>query len=291
MCPEELLIVRIFVTLKPVNVAYNTAGQNHRRLGTEKPVQLRAIEDEIWSELFKLSDGLRTPLQVLNLYQSRVADWLEGGMMVPEVRFFYQRGTLRCTTFYSASNTPSSKRTRSPITLLCPHSPPMSLFLLALRSRLPPNIGLSPSHPLHLPSPRHRHRHPQQNPLFLSSWTTVTQCHPTRLLRVPTALLTSSQVRCIVCQAPSLAPPHLPPNTKAGSTPLMIPALRSLHLDLPPRLHLQLPPRLSIRQVKTVPRPMVTRAGKRVEKVEKASLGRTTRKGRKQMYPFGRRSA
>ncbi|KAH6880233.1 hypothetical protein BKA70DRAFT_1447519 [Coprinopsis sp. MPI-PUGE-AT-0042] len=72
VCPEELLI-------------------NHRRFGTEKPSKLRSIEDDIWRELFQLSDGVKTPSQVFVSCRQKADAWLKECALDPATCTFYGR--------------------------------------------------------------------------------------------------------------------------------------------------------------------------------------------------------
>ncbi|KAH6891821.1 hypothetical protein BKA70DRAFT_1440991 [Coprinopsis sp. MPI-PUGE-AT-0042] len=75
VCPEELLI-------------------NHRRFGTERPSKLRSIEDDIWGELFQLSDGVKTPSQVFVSCSQKADAWLKECALDPATCTFYGQGEL-----------------------------------------------------------------------------------------------------------------------------------------------------------------------------------------------------
>ncbi|KAH6909496.1 hypothetical protein BKA70DRAFT_1221737 [Coprinopsis sp. MPI-PUGE-AT-0042] len=75
VCQEELLI-------------------NHRRFGTEKPAQLQIMEDEVWRELFQLSDRVKTPSQVFMSCREKADTWLKGCALDPATSAFFARESV-----------------------------------------------------------------------------------------------------------------------------------------------------------------------------------------------------
>ncbi|KAH6906912.1 hypothetical protein BKA70DRAFT_1223778 [Coprinopsis sp. MPI-PUGE-AT-0042] len=75
VCQEELLI-------------------NHRRFGTEKPAQLQIMEDEVWQELFQLSDHVKTPSQVFMSCRKKADTWLKGCTLDPATSAFFAQESV-----------------------------------------------------------------------------------------------------------------------------------------------------------------------------------------------------
>ncbi|KAH6884697.1 hypothetical protein BKA70DRAFT_1237562 [Coprinopsis sp. MPI-PUGE-AT-0042] len=222
VCQEELLI-------------------NHRRFGTEKPAQLRSMEDEVWRELFQLSDNVKTPSQVFMSCRERADTWLKGCAQDPATSTFFAREGVHvsdATRFWIHDQDPPHQPLAipSPPLNISSHAPaiptqtPDVLLLTAAAPTPPPNPSFANAFHHHLNAwivlPRHlllpavvRKRLPPH----LNTWIVLPRhlLPPTRRSQTPS---TPTQRPDTPSQTPATSskPPdgslQTPPSTKADNS-------------------------------------------------------------------------
>ncbi|KAH6879976.1 hypothetical protein BKA70DRAFT_1447684 [Coprinopsis sp. MPI-PUGE-AT-0042] len=211
VCQEELLI-------------------NHRRFGTEKPAQLRSMEDEVWRELFQLSDNVKTPSQVFMSCRERADTWLKGCAQDSATSTFFARAFEPTMSPFTAYVTLPEGVHVSDATRFWIHDqdPPHQPFAI-------------PSPPLNISS--HAPAIPTQTPDVLLLTAAAPTPPPTRLSQTPSTpsqhLDSPSQTPATSThrsQTPSTPSQHLDSPSQTPATPSrrsQTPSTPSQHLDSP----------------------------------------------------------